>query len=122
MAIAKVYSPFLFYKIVNYPLLSRHRKGLFLDVPAFFVTANSTCTVPCRKLLQLESAMSQSSSPPPQCMAFFLPPNSSFRASRPLSGPHRKKQFAGSLKPAGPLKLTKCLLDLLPNQLALFLR
>lgn len=39
-----------------------------------------------------------------------------------LSGPHGKKQFAGSLKPARPLKLTKRLLDLLPNRLALFLR
>lgn len=38
-----------------------------------------------------------------------------------LSGPHSKKPFAGSLKPARLLKLTKRLLDLLPNRLALFL-
>lgn len=38
-----------------------------------------------------------------------------------LSGPNGEKQFAGSLKPARPLKLTQRLLDLLPNRLALFL-
>lgn len=42
--------------------------------------------------------------------------------TKALSGPHSKKQFAGSLKPARSLKLTKRLLDLLPNRLALFHR
>ncbi len=35
MALAKVYSPFFLCEIVNYSLLSKHRKGLFSGVPAF---------------------------------------------------------------------------------------
>ena len=114
--------PFFFCEIVNYSLLSNHKKGPFSGVAAFLRHCSQEMDSTLWKIAPATARDKPEQQPGTSMYGLLSSCQLVLSHQQALSGPHGKQQFAGSLKPARPLKLTKCLLDLLPNRLALFLR